>query len=68
MKPVTVDIEVTDAASDPVGVRRISLKGRAVVNRKDWGVKWDAALDALLVGARVTVEFEVIAIRTARDS
>ncbi len=46
---------------------RIGLEGKTTVNRKDWGVNWNAALEAggVLVSEKVTLEFEVSAIRTA---
>jgi polyisoprenoid-binding protein YceI len=66
-KPVTVEFEYTGAAVDPYGNRRIGLEGKVTVNRKDWGVSWNAALEAggVLVSEKVTLEFEVSAIRTA---
>jgi polyisoprenoid-binding protein YceI len=65
-KPVTVDFEYTGAATDPFGNHRIGLEGKTTVNRKDWGVNWNAALEAggVLVSEKVTLEFEVSAIRT----
>jgi polyisoprenoid-binding protein YceI len=65
-KPVTVDFEFTGAAVDPFGNHRIGFEGKTVVNRKDWGVNWNAALEAggVLVGEKVTLEFDVSAIRT----
>lgn len=38
----------------------------ATVNRKEWGVNWNAALEAggVLVSEKVTLEFDVSAIRT----
>jgi polyisoprenoid-binding protein YceI len=65
-KPVSVDFEYTGAAVDPFQNERIGFEGKTVVNRKDWGVNWNAALDAggVLVGEKVTLEFEVSAIRT----
>jgi polyisoprenoid-binding protein YceI len=65
-KPVTVDFEFTGAATDPFGNHRIGLEGKTTVNRKDWGVNWNAALEAggVLVSEKVTLEFEVSAIRT----
>lgn len=65
-KPVTVDFEYTGAAVDPYNNQRIGLEGSTVVNRKDWGVNWNAALEAggVLVSEKVTLEFEVSAIRT----
>jgi polyisoprenoid-binding protein YceI len=65
-KPVTIDFEYTGAAVDPFGNQRIGFEGATTVNRKDWGVNWNAALEAggVLVGEKVTLEFEVSAIRT----
>lgn len=66
--PVTIDFEYTGAAVDPYGNQRIGLDGKTTVNRKDWGISWNAALEAggVLVGEKVTLEFEVSAIRTAQ--
>lgn len=65
-KPVTIDFEYTGTAVDPYGNHRIGLDGTTTVNRKDWGVNWNAALEAggVLVGEKVTLEFDVSAIRT----
>jgi polyisoprenoid-binding protein YceI len=65
-RPVQVDFELGGAAVDPFGNQRLGLEGRAVVNRKDWGLTWNAALETggVLVGEKVTLEFEVSAIRT----
>jgi polyisoprenoid-binding protein YceI len=64
-KPVTVDFEYTGAATDPFGNERVGFEGSTTVNRKDWGVNWNAALDAggVLVSEKVTLEFEVSAVR-----
>jgi polyisoprenoid-binding protein YceI len=66
-KPVTIDFEFTGAAVDPYGNHRIGLEGTVAVNRKDWGVNWNAALEAggVLVSENVTLEFEVSAIKSA---
>jgi polyisoprenoid-binding protein YceI len=65
-KPVTADFEYTGAAVDPFGNARIGFEGKTTVNRKDWGVSWNAALEAggVLVSEKVTLEFEVSAIRS----
>jgi polyisoprenoid-binding protein YceI len=65
-KPVSVDFEFTGAAVDPFGNHRIGLEGTTTVNRKDWGLNWNAALEAggVLVSEKATLEFEVSAIRT----
>jgi polyisoprenoid-binding protein YceI len=65
-KPVTVDFDYTGAAVDPFGNQRIGLEGTTTINRKDWGVNWNAALETggVLVSEKVTLEFEVSAVRT----
>jgi polyisoprenoid-binding protein YceI len=63
---VSVDFELTGGVVDPFGNHRIGFEGSTVVNRKDWGVNWNAALEAggVLVSEKVTLEFEVSAILT----
>ncbi|GGI08262.1 YceI family protein [Egicoccus halophilus] len=66
-KPVTIELEYTGSAVDPWGNTRVGFEGSTVVNRKDWGVNWNAALDAggVLVGEKVTLEFEISATKNA---
>lgn len=66
-KSITVDFEYAGAATDAFGFERIGLEGKVVVNRKDWGINWNAVLDAggVMVGEKVTLEFEVSAIKQA---
>jgi polyisoprenoid-binding protein YceI len=66
-KPVTIDFDYAGSSVDPYQNQRIGLEGQATLNRKDWGVSWNAALEAggVLVSEKVTLELEVSAIRTA---
>ena len=66
-KPVTIDFEYTGAATDPFGNQRIGFEGKTTVNRKDWGVNWNAALEAggVLVSEKVDLVFDVSAIKNA---
>jgi polyisoprenoid-binding protein YceI len=66
-KPVTIDLEFTGAAVDPWGNTRIGFEGSTQVNRKDWGVNWNTALEAggVLVSEKVTLEFEISATKDA---
>jgi polyisoprenoid-binding protein YceI len=66
-KPITVRFEYTGSAVDPFGNHRIGLEGSATINRKDWGVNWNAVMEAggLLVSEKVELEFEVSAIKNA---
>ena len=65
-KPVSVDLEYTGTARDPFGNTRLGLEGSTVVNRKDFGVTWNAPLETggVLVSDKVTLEFEVSAVRS----
>ena len=66
-KPVTVEFDYTGTAVDTYGNTRLGLEGRTTVDRKDWGVNWNAALEAggVLVSEKVPLEFDVSAIRSA---
>ena len=64
--PVTIDFEIGGVALDPWGNQRLGLEGRTVVNRKDWGINFNVALEAggVLVSEKVVLEFDVSAIRS----
>ena len=64
-RPVTVPFEFGGAATDPFGNHRIGFEGQVSVNRKDWGLTWNAALETggVLVSDKVTLEFEVSAVQ-----
>lgn len=66
-KSISIDMDFTGAAIDPWGNQRVGFEGKTTINRSDWGVSFNAALEAggVLVGEKVTLEFEISAIRTA---
>jgi polyisoprenoid-binding protein YceI len=66
-KPVSIDFEYTGTARDPFGNDRVGFEGSVVVNRKDWDLTWNAALETggVLVSDKVTLELELSAIRDA---
>ncbi len=45
-RPVSIDFEYTGAAVDPFQNHRVGFEGTVTVNRKDWGINWNAALEA----------------------
>ena len=55
----------TAAARDPWGNTRIGLSATTKINRRDFGLTWNAALEAggVLVGDEVTITLEVQAIQ-----
>ncbi len=61
-RPVTFAVEgPTAPARDPWGNTRIGLSATARINRKDFGLNWNAALEAggFLVGEEVTITLDV---------
>lgn len=66
-KSVTVAVEFLGAAVDAAGANRIGFEGSVTVNRKDWGINWNAALEAggVLVSDKVVLEFEVAAVKVS---
>lgn len=64
-KSVTIPLEFGGSVVDPWGNTRIGFEGRVVVNRKDWGISFNAALEAggVLVSEKVTLEFELSAVK-----
>lgn len=66
-RPVSIDFEFEGAAQDPFGNQRIGFDGSVAISRKDFGLTWNAALETggVLVSDKVTLEFEVSAIKSA---
>lgn len=66
-KSISFEMEYTGAAVDPYGNQRIGVEGKTTINRKDWGVNWNVALEAggLLVSENISLEFEISAIKSA---
>ncbi|MDP2773059.1 MAG: YceI family protein [Nocardioides sp.] len=66
-KPVTIVFEETGSARDPFGNLRIGFEGATTVNRKDWDLTWNAALETggVLVSDKIKLEFDVSAIQNA---
>jgi polyisoprenoid-binding protein YceI len=66
-KPVTIDFEQTGSAKDPFGNLRVGFEGSTAINRKDWDLTWNAALETggVLISDKVTLELDISAIRNA---
>lgn len=62
--PVTIDFEETGSAKDPYGNTRIGFEGATTIDRGDWGLAFNAALETggVLVSEKVTLEFDISAI------
>ncbi|WP_374455445.1 YceI family protein [Nocardioides sp.] len=66
-KPVTIPFEETGTAVDPFGNTRVGFEGATTINRKDWDLSWNAALETggVLVSEKIKLEFDVSAIKSA---
>ena len=65
-KSVSIDFDYNGSATDPYGNHRVGFEGSTVINRKDFGVNFNAALEAggVMVSEKITLEFEISAIKT----
>lgn len=63
-KPITLKGEYMAPAKDPWGKERAALSVSGKVNRKDWGLTWNVALETggVLVSEEVKVRIEVEAV------
>ncbi len=64
-RPVSIDFEYHGAARDPFGNLRVGFEGSTTIQRKDFGITWNAPLETggVLVSDKVTLEFEVSAVK-----
>ena len=66
-KSVTIPFDYEGTATDPFGNQRAGFEGTTTLNRSDFGLTWNAALETggVLVSEKVTLEIEVSAIKNA---
>jgi polyisoprenoid-binding protein YceI len=64
---VTIPVAYEGAAMDPFGNLRVGFEGSVAINRKDYGVTWNAALEGggVLVSDKIVLEFDVSAVKNA---
>jgi polyisoprenoid-binding protein YceI len=60
-RSVTVEFEYGGTAKDPFGNTRVGFEGATEINRKDYGLTYNAALETggILVGEKIKLEFDV---------
>lgn len=66
-KPVELDAEYEGTAQDPFGNTRVGFSASTEVEREDWGLTWNAALETggVLVSKKITLNLEVSAVKQA---
>jgi len=66
-REVTLDVDYGGRGTDPWGNERVGFSASTSLNRRDFGLKWNQALETggLLVGDRIDIELEVQAVAAA---
>ena len=66
-RPVEIKVESEGIVTDPFGNTRAGFSGEAQINRKDFGLTWNVALEAggLLVGDKIKITLDVSAVKQA---
>jgi polyisoprenoid-binding protein YceI len=65
--PVEVRWEFGGISKDPYGNTRAGFEGSATLNRKDWGLVWNAAIETggFLVSDKIKLVLEIAAVKRA---
>ena len=60
-RPVTFELELGGVGVDPWGNTRAGFTATTTINRKDWGLEYNAVLEGggVLIGEKVTIELDV---------
>lgn len=63
-RPVTLEVEFIGATADPWGNKRIGFSARTEIERDDFGINFNAAVEGggLVVAKRITIEIEAEAV------
>src|SRR5438105_14412427 len=66
-RPVTLDVVYSGRAKDPMGNMHAGFSAYTTINRKDWGLTWNVALETggLIVGDQIKITLEIEAVRPA---
>lgn len=68
--PVALELDYQGTGGDPFGNTRAGFEGKTTINRKDWGLTWNVAIEGggILVGEKVKLELDVSAIKRAEPA
>jgi polyisoprenoid-binding protein YceI len=66
-RPVELEVEVEGVVVDPWGNQRIALTATTEIDREEFGITWNQALETggVVVGKKVKIEIEAEAVRQA---
>ena len=68
-RPVKLAVERLGSGRDPWGGERVGFAAKTTINRKDFGLHWNQALETggVLVGEKVEITLDVEAVRVAQQ-
>lgn len=60
-RPVTFDVEYSGKSKSPWGTENYGFEAHTKINRKEWGLVWNVALETggVLVGEEITIDIEL---------
>ncbi len=60
-RPIELETEYVGAATSPQGVRKVAFTAQGEINRSDWGLTWNAPLEAggVVVSDEVTLRLDI---------
>jgi len=66
-KEVVLDVEEAGRGKDPWGQERVAFNAKTTVDRTQWGLKWNQALEAggVLVSEKVEIAIDIQAVKKA---
>ena len=68
-RPITLEVDFDGASASPFGDERIAFSAATEVDREDWGLTWNVALETggVLVGKKIRIELNIQAVAPARS-
>jgi polyisoprenoid-binding protein YceI len=66
-KPFVFDLEFGGLATDPWGNQKAGFEATAEINRKDWGLEWNVALEGggVLVSEKIKINLDIQLLKAA---
>ncbi len=63
-RQVTLDVELDGVANDPFGNTKLAVTAKTEIDREDFGLTWNVALESggVLVSKKITIEIEAQAV------
>jgi len=64
-RPVTLDLEFDGVSGDPWGGTRAGFTATGEIDRREWGLEWNVALDTggVLVGEKIKLQLDIEAVQ-----